>query len=277
MKSTLRKILSSKWLPIVGIVLAVACVAGGVALQVTRNAAADQKDHNYLKTDSVIGDEDSSKPLKIGSIAKIGLDYSVAVTKVTLHEGTGTPFLVAVVKAKNSGQDTVRPQADLAVGFSRKGWPRANESTCGIDLGKLNVTGESLKVGETQSYAVCINLPSNELKDGKVSILESSTGSKAAWATDGTIPKVVTTIAPEIHNDVPLGPDPAKVADSLEDLEKQLKKAKKARDKLDKNIDKAEDAGLKGKDIKKLKKAKDELEDAIDDMEEIRDKLRAAS
>jgi hypothetical protein len=275
MKSSLRKILSSKWLAIVGIVLAVACVAGGVALQVTRNAAADRKDQEYLRTDSTVED-DSTKPLKIGSVAKIGLDYSVAVTKVTLHEGTGTPFLVAIVKTKNSGEDTVRPQADLKVGFSKKGWPRSNESTCSIDLGKLNVTGKPLAVGDVQTYGVCINLPSNELKDGKVSILESSTGSRAAWTTDGPVAKVVTTIAPEIHNDAPLGPSPADTAKSLKKLEKQIKKAKKARDKLDKQIDKAEDAGVKGKDMKKLKKAEDKLDDAIDDMEDIRDKLRAA-
>jgi len=275
MKSALLKILSSKWLPIVGIVLAVACVAGGVGLQVTRNAAADRKDRDYLRTDSTLdSEENASKPLKIGSVASIGLDYKVAVTKVTMHEGTGTPFLVATIKAKNSGQDTVRPQADLTVGFSRKGWPRANESTCSIDLGKLNVTGKSLAVGQTQTYGVCINLPSNELKDGKVLILEGGTGSKAAWSTDTSVAKVVTTIAPEIHNDAPLGPSPADTAKSLDKLEKQIKKAKKARDKLDKNIGKAEDAGVKGKDLKKLKKAKHKLDDAIDEMEDIRDQLK---
>ena len=64
MKSSLRKILSSKWLAIVGIVLAVACVAGGVALQVTRNAAADRKDHDDLRTDSTLESDDASKPLR---------------------------------------------------------------------------------------------------------------------------------------------------------------------------------------------------------------------
>jgi len=269
---------AQKWLTAVAIVVAVGSVAGGVALHHSRNVAADKEAHAHHKvnrTDAVLDSADvDAKPLKIGSVAQVGPDYSVAVSKVTLHEGAGTPFLVVTVKAKNVGRTASHPRTDLAMGFSKPNTPTSDESTCEVDLGKLAVTKASLAVGEEQTYGVCVNLPSNVIKNGRVFVAANGTGSRVSWATSGRIPKVISTAEPEVHMAAPPPPDPAVTAKSLKGVKKQLKKAKKARDTISKQIKLYKQVpNYKKKKLKKFEKAKDQLDEIIKQLEKIEKQL----
>jgi hypothetical protein len=255
------------------VVFAVVAIAGAVAVLMSRNSAADEAAMSHKDTGqaSLASEDFDTKALTLGSAATIGPDYRVAITKVTLHQGSGTPFLVASVKTKNTGRDATHPQKDLSLAFAKKDRPTSKESTCQLDLATLKATDQStLSVGDVQTYAFCINLPSTDLKDGRISVSANGTADHAAWSTSGKIPTVTSTATPEIHLAAPPGPDPKIVAKSLKDLKKQIKKAKKAEKTVDKQI-KAYEAlpDHKKKKLKKIKKDREKLHDAIKQMEEM--------
>jgi hypothetical protein len=269
---------AEKWLTYAAILVTVLAVTVAIAFQHSRNAAADkaERSHQAVDTGATFEPTDAeAKPLKIGSVAKIGPDYSVAVSKVTLHEGTDTPFLVVAVKAKNIGRDVSHPAADLAVGFSKASLPKSDESTCQVDLGKLKASDKTaLPVGDVKSFAVCINLPTPVLDHGWVSVEAHGTGERASWTTSGRVPKVISTIKPDIHIVAPVPGAPGTTAELPKKFNKNLKKAKKARDTLEDQIKAYKKLpDYKKKKLKKLKKQLDYLDEVIDQMEKIKDQV----
>lgn len=268
----------------VGVLGLVALVAA-VMLTVSRNSASEPDPQARDKVvDATLSPPSNVKPLAIGSVAKLGSDYSVSVTDVTMYSDKTDQYIVATVKAKYNGKGKGDPTNDLNAAYSTSNSKKSTasiESACAAefghpDLSLLNVEAP-LAGGASKSYVVCIDIPSKKIDTGMVSIAASAGGNRAFWTTKGAPSKVAPTPAPTV---VAQGPvvNKAKTAKSLKDLEKQLKKAKKARKILDKQIDFYEDApDHKKKKLKKMKKALDQTDDIIDQMEKIKDQLEAAS
>jgi hypothetical protein len=269
---------AQKWLAAAAILVAVLAIGGGIALHMSRTAAAEkaeQASHAVTRA-TLSSDQDSTKPLKIGSVAKLGPDFSVAVTKVSLYKGTTRQFVVASVKAKNTGLTTSNPRTDLVVGFARVGSPTSGESTCEVDLGTLDTQKISLSVGAAKTYAVCINIPTNTIKDGQISVQSNATGVRAAWATTGAVTKKLDEPDAEVHVALPANqiPGTADYSKNLKKIKKAIKKNKKYRDQLDKVIDAYKALpDHKNKKLKKLKKQRDNIDDAIDQLEALQKQL----
>jgi hypothetical protein len=276
--------LAETWLTVAVALLGLSALVAAIFLTVSRST----DDPTSRSGDSVIRTTETSGPSKaptkvlaLGSVAKIGSDYRVAVTEVNVYEGTVSPFVAATIKAKYIGDKKGNPPNDLAAKYFEAD-AQTIESTCESDFGAPDLSDlgassrASMANGDVKTYVVCIPVPTKTVDKGSVSIEASASDGLAAWTTNGAEAKALPAPKPL----TPVGPaptNPAATKKALEKLEKQLKKAKKARDKLDDNIDKAKKIeGYDNDDLDDLEDAKDDLDDAIDDMEKIRDKLRAA-
>jgi len=260
----------------VALVLGIAALGGGVALTLARNSGTGHPSASDRLGQVSESTKPAAKPLTLGRVAKIGSDYKVAVTGVTLYtEESSDQYIAATLKATYLGTKEGDPTEDLTAEYSttdsRESKP-VTESACLADLGEpdlsvLNAAGQSpLKAGGSKTYVVCIDVPTRKLDNGQVAIAASDPDQQAFWTTKGAPSKVAPAPAPPTSY-APAA-DPKKAAKQLKDVKKQLKKAKKARDEVDDLIDNYKDTpGYKKKKLKKLKKLKDNYDEVIDQLE----------
>jgi hypothetical protein len=281
-----KRILADKWASSALILLGVLALAGAVGVYVSRNVAADNASRTHHSVDTAKTSETvqkkTSPPLKIGSIARIGSNYSVTVTKVNVYEDTDTQYLGAVLKATYLGKGSGDPRNDLTAKYTAANAPATapavGESECKGNLGEPDLSdlngSQSLPNGGSKTYVACIKLPTSKVDDGKVSIETSAANHRAFWTTDGAETKKAPPPKPKVVLAPPPGAKPTIDPDTVHDLKKNIKKAKKARDVLDKQIKAYKKLpDHKKKKLKKFEKQREKLDDAIDDMEKVENLL----
>jgi hypothetical protein len=137
----------------------------------------------------------TGKALELGTFAKISSNYRVTVTEVSLYVGETKQYLAATIKAEYTGTDEGEPWADLTVEFSDPKSRVSGESDCPIDVDDAS-EDPPLAAGEEATYSVCIDLPTKEIKGGKVSIEEAfARGRRAYWSTAEADTKKIPSFA----------------------------------------------------------------------------------
>lgn len=179
----------SVWLKVLlGLVAAAVVVGGALGVRHLREAN---------DVDAVVGpatpsatavdadSDDDATALALGKVATIGPNYRVAVTEVTRYTSGNSDFLQATIEATYIGKRDGELWADLDVEYFGRGPQSAGESDCRVDLGDLDADDQdTLKKGDTGTYAVCIDLPKTNLRTGKISVQEAfSTRPRTYWST----------------------------------------------------------------------------------------------
>jgi hypothetical protein len=138
-------------------------------------------------------------PLDLGTDAKISSNYTVAVTEIILYEVPKAAFLVATIRARYIGKEDGDLWADLTADYFGADSAMAGESACRIELGELDASERpTLAPGDTETFAVCIDLPTGDIEDGKISVHEAfSTGDQVAWSTSQATTALLPSAAPE--------------------------------------------------------------------------------
>jgi hypothetical protein len=137
----------------------------------------------------------TGKALELGTFAKISSNYRVTVTEVSLYVGETKQYLAATIKAEYTGTDEGEPWADLTVEFYDPKSRVSGESDCPIDVDDAS-EDPPLAAGEEATYSVCIDLPTKEIKGGKVSIEEAfARGRRAYWSTAEAETKEIPSFA----------------------------------------------------------------------------------
>jgi hypothetical protein len=137
----------------------------------------------------------TGKALELGTFAKISSNYRVTVSEVSLYVGQTKQYLAATIKAEYTGTDEGEPWADLTVEFSDPRSRISGESDCPIDVDDAS-EDPPLAAGEEATYSVCIDLPTKEIKGGKISIEEAfARGRRAYWSTAEAETKKIPSFA----------------------------------------------------------------------------------
>lgn len=248
-------------------ILAILLVAGVLAIRNARTIE-DELPAQSPSQAAEIDSDDDAKALGMGTSARIGPNYDVAVTDVTHYTSSAADFLVVTIKARYLGKNSGELWADLDVEYFGPGSQAGGESDCRVDLGTLDSEELGpLDTGESQSYAVCIDLPSTDLDRGKVSIQEAfSERARTYWSTGGaktesaptSVPSAAPSTAPATR-----APQQAVARPTWTD---QQQEALEIYEKQKRYLDKT---------IEAIKNADDYDEDDLEDYEDWRDDVRA--
>ena len=170
----------------------------------------------------------TGKPLELGTVAKISPNYRVAVTEVTRYEVSTGQLLAATIEAMYTGKEDGEPWADFNVEFFGSGSKTFGESDCPFDLGDEDPANQSaLGPGDESTYTVCIELPTKDIKGGKVLVEEAfSTDDRTFWSTKEAVTKTLPAPPPEPSAQAPAPrsqprqqPANADRSDACEDLD----------------------------------------------------------
>jgi uncharacterized protein YukE len=227
-----------------------------------------------------------SKALKLGTDAKISSNYRITVTDATLYEGQRSQYLVATVKAEYIGKDDGDPWADLITEYTRDS-QTLDESSCPADVRETNASDPPpMATGDVETYAVCFDLPTNEISGGQVSVEEAfSEGHRASWSTDGAVTKALPSPAPKPR--VAQAPaarprtqtqsDSSDRSDDIEeykdDLDEAIEKYEKQRDDIDAQLKAWKKIGYHGDAVEDYEDWRDDVDEAIETYKEQREKL----
>lgn len=185
--------------------LKVAIIATAVlALSIVGVLAAERFDSSKpdtaanAPTDGTNGDKvtPAAKALELEDVVRISSNYRVAVTQLTLYEGEKTQYLAATIEATYTGSADGEPWADLSVEYFDPKSQAFGETECSIDVDDPS-EAPPLEEGDELTYVVCIDLPTKETKNGRVSVEEAfSSGRRAYWSTDAAETKPIPAAAP---------------------------------------------------------------------------------
>lgn len=140
----------------------------------------------------------AANPLELGTVAKVGPNYRVAVTAISLYEGQADQVIAATINAKYVGKDDGEPWADLSVEFIESDSRRHGESDCPSGLGHTEASEQTvLATGDEKTFEVCIGLPVSDIKGGQLVIEEAFAESdRAFWSTEAVVTKVLPSPVP---------------------------------------------------------------------------------
>jgi len=183
------------------VVLALSIVG---VLAVERFDSADQDDAvTARETDgdtNNAGDDakPASKPLELGTVAKISPNYRIAVTEVSRYEVPTGQVIVPTIKATYVGTEDGEPWADLNVEFYGSGSRSYGESDCPAGLGHTDASEQPvLESGDEETHQVCIEVPTKGIKGGMVLVEEAfSTDDRTFWSTTEAVTKTLPSPVP---------------------------------------------------------------------------------
>ena len=145
------------------------------------------------------GATSASKSLELGTVAKISANYRIAVTEVARYKIPRGQLIVPTIKATYIGTEDGEPWADLTVEYAGSGSKTFGESDCPAGLGTTDATEQpTWEYGDDETHEVCIELPTKDLRGGKISVEEAfSTDDRTFWSVKGAVTKTLPSVAPE--------------------------------------------------------------------------------
>jgi hypothetical protein len=142
----------------------------------------------------------TGKALELGTVAKVSSNYRVAVTDVTRYETSTGQLVVPTVEATYIGKQDGEPWGDLNVEFLGSGTQTFGESDCPFDLGDADPADQpTLATDDAATYAVCIAVPTKDIKGGKISVEEAfESDDRTFWSTTEAVTKTLPAATPDL-------------------------------------------------------------------------------